>query len=74
MTECLGKTQVEMLVNTPDLIMADLRRTPRSTLAEVASTIGKSVCAVERAIAKLVDAGKLCHVGFKIDGYLTVLE
>jgi len=61
-------------VKTPDLIMAVLRETPSSTLAEVAATIGKSVSAVERASAKLVAAGKLRYVGPKKGGHWEVLE
>jgi hypothetical protein len=65
------ETRVETPVKTPDLIMAVLRETPSSTLAEVAATIGKSVSAVERASAKLVDAGKLRYVGGVATGRAT---
>lgn len=76
--EGLVKTQVETLVRTPvktpDLIIAVVQETPSSTLAEVAATIGKSVSAVERASAKLVDAGKLRYVGPIKGGHWEVLE
>jgi len=65
---------VKTPVKTSDLIMAVLRETPSSTLAEVAATIGKSVSAVERSSAKLVDAGKLRYVGPKKGGHWEVLE
>ena len=44
------------------------------TLAEVATTIGKSLSAVERASAKLVKAGQLKHIGPQKGGYWEVGE
>jgi ATP-dependent DNA helicase RecG len=44
------------------------------TLAEVATTIGKSLSAVERASAKLVKAGQLKHIGPQKGGYWEVVE
>ena len=42
------------------------------TLTEVASTIGKSLSAVERASSKLVKQGKLKHVGPQKGGHWEV--
>jgi ATP-dependent DNA helicase RecG len=44
------------------------------TLAEVATTIGKSLSAVERASAKLVKTGQLKHIGPQKGGYWEVVE
>ncbi|MBU4140035.1 MAG: winged helix-turn-helix domain-containing protein [Euryarchaeota archaeon] len=47
---------------------------PEMTLAEVASKIGKSLSAVERASSKLVKAGRLRFVGPKKGGHWEVIE
>jgi ATP-dependent DNA helicase RecG len=70
----LVKTRVETLVKTPDRILQLLREKPTMTLAEVATTIGKSLSAVERASAKLVKAGQLKHIGPQKGGYWEVVE
>jgi ATP-dependent DNA helicase RecG len=44
------------------------------TLAEVATTIGKSLSAVERASAKLVKTGQLKRIGPQKGGYWEVVE
>jgi ATP-dependent DNA helicase RecG len=44
------------------------------TLAGVAIAIGKSLSAVERASAKLVQQGKLKHVGPQKGGHWEVLD
>lgn len=44
------------------------------TLAEVAHSIGKSTSAVERAVAKLVEQGRLRFVGPRKGGYWEVLQ
>jgi ATP-dependent DNA helicase RecG len=72
--ETLVKTRVETLVKTPDGILQLLREKPTMTLAEVATTIGKSLSAVERASAKLVKAGQLKHIGPQKGGYWEVME
>jgi ATP-dependent DNA helicase RecG len=72
--ETLVKTRVETLVKTPDRILQLLREKPTMTLAEVATTIGKSLSAVERASAKLVKAGQLKHIGPQKGGHWEVVE
>jgi len=66
----IGKTPVE----TPDQILRMLDENPGMTLAEVASKIGKSLRAVERASSKLVKAGRLRFVGPKKGGHWEVKE
>jgi ATP-dependent DNA helicase RecG len=68
------ETPVETPVKTPDLILQQLRDTPDMTLVDVATAIGKSLRAVERASAKLVKQGKLKHVGPQKGGHWNVLE
>jgi ATP-dependent DNA helicase RecG len=64
----------ETLVKTPDRILQLLREKPTMTLAEVATTIGKSLSAVERASAKLVKTGQLKHIGPQKGGHWEVVE
>jgi ATP-dependent DNA helicase RecG len=64
----------ETPVKTPDRILQLLREKPTITLAEMATTIGKSLSAVERASAKLVKAGQLKHIGPQKGGYWEVVE
>ena len=61
-------------VETPDQILQMLDERPEMTLAQVASKLGKSLCAVERASSKLVKAGRLRFVGPKKGGHLEVIE
>jgi ATP-dependent DNA helicase RecG len=68
------KTRVETLVKTPDRILQLLREKPTMTLAEVATTIGKSLSVVERASAKLVKTGQLKHIGSQKGGHWEVVE
>jgi ATP-dependent DNA helicase RecG len=62
------------LVKTPDRILQLLREKPTMTLAEVATTIGKSLSAVEMASAKLVKTGQLKHIGPQKGGGWEVVE
>lgn len=48
---------------TPERILAVLAAHPACTLAEVATRLGKSVRAVERAVARLRQEGRLRYVG-----------
>lgn len=68
------ETRVETLVKTPDRILQLLRGKPTMTLAEVATTIGKSLSAVERASAKMVKTGQLKHIDPQKGGYWEVVE
>ena len=74
----LVRTRVETLVKTrvetPAKILAVLRDKPSASLAEVAAVIGKSLSAVERASAKLVNEGRLRFVGPRKGGYWEVIE
>jgi len=69
-----GKTRVETPGKTPDLILEILKQQPELTQAEVATAIGKSTSAVERACAKLVKTGRLHYVGPKKGGHWEVLN
>ncbi len=68
------QTPVETLVKTPEKILAALKARPNLTLAELASSIGKSLSAVERATARLVKEDKLRFVGPKKGGHWEVLK
>lgn len=68
------KTLVETPVKTPGKILAVLKDHPEYSLAEVAAAIGKSLSAVERAAGKLVQSGKLKHVGPAKGGHWEVKE
>jgi ATP-dependent DNA helicase RecG len=65
---------VETRVKTPEKILAALNARPDLTLAGLASSIGKSLSAVERATARLVREEKLRFVGPKKGGHWEVLE
>jgi len=64
----------ETRVETPEKIINLLRENPHFSLAEVASHIGKSISAVERATAKMVKQGRLQFVGPKKGGYWQILK
>jgi len=68
------ETQVKTPVKTPEKIIDVLRDNPGFSLAEVASHIGKSLSAVERATAKMVKEGRLQFVGPKKGGHWQVLK
>ena len=68
--ESSGKTPGK----TPGKILEMLKDNPQMTLAEVASLIGRSVSAVERASAKLVKSGRLKRVGPAKGGHWAVLQ
>jgi predicted HTH transcriptional regulator len=48
---------------TPELILDALRASPRATLSELAALQGKSESAIERAVRKLREQGRLQRVG-----------
>ena len=68
------KTPVKTSVQTPALVLQHLNANPNMTLAEVAQLIGKSVRAVERAVAKLKQQGKLEFIGPKKGGHWLVIK
>jgi len=59
---------------TPERILAVLATRPTCTLAEVAASMGKSVRAVERAVARLQQQGRLRFVGPRKGGRWEVQE
>lgn len=67
------ETPVEAPVKTAARILERLHANPQATLAEVASEIGMSLRAVERASAKLVKDGRLLYVGPRKGGHWEVL-
>ena len=67
------ETQVKTRVKTPEQILQILKHQPELTIVEVAEKIGRSTSAVERAIAKLKEEGKLSYVGPKKGGRWEVL-
>jgi len=70
----MPRTPVETPVETPEQILAALKTRSDLSLAELASTLGKSLRAVERATAKLVKEEKLRFVGPKKGGRWEVLK
>ncbi len=71
--ETQGQTLVTKPAKTPEQILELLKANPKMTLAEVASAIGKSLSAVERASAKLVKESRLRHVGPTKAGHWEIL-
>ena len=67
------KTPVNTPVKTPVKILDAFRTHPEATLSDVATAIGKSLRAVERAVAKLRLAGRLRYVGPAKGGHWQVL-
>ena len=70
----LGKTPGKMPGKTPDLILILLRETPALSIPDLASRLEKSESAVERAIRKLREAGRLQRIGPAKGGYWQVLD
>ena len=67
------ETRVETPVKTTQQVLLTLAARPELTLAEVASAIGKSLSAVERAAAKLGREKKLRFVGPRKSGRWEVI-
>ena len=68
------ETRVETRVETPGKILDYLLVNPNASLAEVATAIGKSLSAVERASSKLVKENKLRFIGPRKRGHWEVLK
>ncbi len=68
------QTPVQMPVQTPALVLQHFDINPNMTLSEVAQLIGKSVRAVERAVAKLKQQGKLEFIGPKKGGHWLIIK
>jgi Fic family protein len=71
--ETPGKTRVKTPGKTPERILALLADTPALSIPELAQHIGKSESAIERAIRKLREAGRLLRVGPDKGGHWRVL-
>ncbi len=72
--ETTVKTTVETTKKTSELVIQLLIANPELTLAEISGKIGKSLRAVERAVAKLKRVGKIRFIGPKKSGYWEVLK
>ena len=70
----LCRTPVKTPVKTPEAILSVLRVEPTLTLVDVATQIGKSVSAVERAAKKLGEQGKLNYKGPQKGGHWEASE
>lgn len=68
------ETPVKTPVKTPEQILATLAADPELTLAALATSVGKSLSAVERATAKLVKEVKIRFVGPRKGGNWEVLR
>lgn len=60
-------------LKTPEAILALLSKQPTMTLSQVANLLGKSTRAIEMAVAKLTESGKLKYVGPKKGGHWEVM-
>ena len=69
-----GKTLGKTLGKTPDMILAALIQDSTLSVPELASRMNKSESAVERAIRKLRETGKLKRIGPAKGGHWQVLE
>lgn len=69
-----GKTPGETPGKTPEAILQLLMEHPDMTFPQLAALIGKSESAIERAIRKLRESGRLIHVGPNKGGHWKVKE
>jgi len=69
-----GETQLKTRGKTPDRILHLLADAPDLSIPELAERIGKSASAVERAIRKLREAGRLERIGPDKGGRWQVLD
>lgn len=73
-SETRVKTPVKTRVKTEDQILALLSAHAELSLADVAATIGRSISAVERAVAKLKTQNRLTYEGPKKGGKWKVIH
>lgn len=73
-SETRVKAPAETRVKTPEHILNLLREQPALTLAEVAVRLDKSTSAIERAVRKLREQGRLRYVGPQKGGHWEVKE
>ncbi len=69
----LEKTPVKTPVKTPERILELLTTNPELTLDDVSKTLGKSLRAIERAVAKLKAEERLQYVGSRKNGRWEIL-
>jgi Fic family protein len=72
--ETLGKTPVKTPGKTPERILELLSASPELAIPRLAASLGKSESAIERAIRKLREAGRLARIGPDKGGHWQVLE
>jgi len=72
--EVSGKTLGETLGKTPDAILFLLDENPSLSIPEIAERINKSESAVERAIRKLREEGRLKRIGPAKVGYWKTIK
>ena len=70
----LGKTPGKTPGKAPEVILRWLAGAPGASISELAQQLGKSESAIERAIRKLRESGKLLRVGPAKGGYWKVME
>jgi predicted HTH transcriptional regulator len=73
-TKTPGKTLVKTPGKTPDVILSLLRDAPELSIPQLAASLGKSQSAIERAIRKLREAGRLKRIGPDKGGHWQVLD
>lgn len=72
--ETPGQTPRKTPGKTPERILDLLRDAPGLTIPELAANLGKSESAIERAIRKLREAGRLLRIGPDKGGHWQVLD
>jgi len=72
--EVSGKTLGKTLGKTPDAILLLLDENPSLSIPEIAERINKSESAVERAIRKLREEGRLKRIGPAKGGYWEIIK
>ncbi|MDR1685405.1 MAG: putative DNA binding domain-containing protein [Desulfovibrio sp.] len=73
-SETRVETRVKTRVKTPDRLLELLREQPTLSLSAAASTLGKSVAAIELVARNLRTEGRLRHTGPKKGGHWEVLK
>ena len=68
-----GKMPGKMPGKTPMLILSQLRLDPNLTIPELVELVGRSERAVERAIRKLRESGRLKRIGSAKGGHWQVM-
>ena len=69
-----GKGSGKSSGKSSEFILSILKKSPRSTVPEIAENIGISTRAVEKQIKKLRESGKLLRKGGRKTGHWEILE